>query len=264
MIVGLVFLIVATPASSGSLATLITVSAAGPRPALAKGHIAQPVTWINATGVRHRVVWSGGRFRTFTLSPRGRHTLHFAAAGRYPYTVDGSTHGAVLISAGGAASGGSAGNGKTPPKTWSGLYRSNAASNGGAGYQACSTSWAGKLHFTVGSAGSVIGSGVVDEVPGTAQCALALDPKRIDSVDYSITGNVSGTKITLSFLLTNFRSIGVGGSDGSGLVTHLSFNPKFKLTFDASAHAKVAVSFQYPFGNGGTITTHDTLSVSGS
>jgi hypothetical protein len=103
---------------------------------------------------------------------------------------------------------------------------------------------------------------VADEVPGTAQCALALDPHRIVGVDYSVSGTITGTKIILSFSITNLR--GSGGGEGSGLVTHLSAKPKFTLTADANAHAKVAVSFQYPFGNGGTITTHDTLSLSGS
>jgi plastocyanin len=262
VIVGLAFLVVAAPASSGNLVTLVTVSAAGPKPALAKARVAKPVTWTNATGVRHRVVWSGGRFPSFTLSPHGRHTFHFAAAGRYPYIVDGSKHGAVLVSAGGAASGGSSGKGKPPPKTWSGLFRSDAASDGGSGYQACSTSWAGTLHFTVASGGSITGSGVADEVPGTAQCALYLDPKRIDGVDYSVGGTIAGTKITLSFSVTGVR----GGPDGegSGLLSHLSFNPTFTLTFNASGHAGVTKSFQYPFGNGGTVTTHDTLSLSGS
>jgi hypothetical protein len=262
VILGLAFLIAAAPASSGSLGTLITVSAAGPKPGLAKAGVAKPVTWINATGARHRVVWSGGRFPTFTLSPHGRHTLHFATAGRYPYMVDGSKRGAVLVSAGGATSGGSNGKGKPLPTKWSGLYRSDAASNGGSGYQACSASWAGTLHFTVGSGGSITGSGVADEVPGTAQCALYEDPNRIVGVDYSVSGTISGTKITLSFSLTGVR--GGGGGEGSGLVTHLGVHPSFTLTLVANAHAEVDVSFQYPFGNGGTITTHDTLSLSGS
>jgi len=256
-----VFLIVAAPASGGSLGTVVTVSAAGPKPALARVRVAKPVTWINATGVRHRVVWTGGRFPTFTLAPHGRHTLHLGTAGRYPYIVDGREHGAVLVS-GGVTPGGGDGKGTTLPTKWSGLYQSDAASNGGAGYQACSTSWAGALHFTVASGGSVTGSGVADEVPGTAECALALDPNRIVGVDYSVSGTVSGTKITLSFTITNLR--GSGGGEGSGLVSHLSARPKFTLTVDASAHAQVDASFQYPFGNGGTITTHDTLSLKGS
>jgi plastocyanin len=263
VIAGLAFFTAAAPASSGTLATSITVSTAGPKPALAKARVAKPVTWINATGTRHRVVLSGGRFASFTLSPHGRHTLHFAKAGRYPYMVDGSKPGVVVIGAGGATTpGGGKGKGSTVPKSWSGLFQSDAASNGGAGFQACSTSWAGALTFTVGSGGSIAGTGVADEVPGTAQCALIVDPNRIVGVDYTVSGTISGAAMTLSFTLTAIR--GGGGGDGSGLVTHLGFRPSFTLTYDAGGHASEDFPFQYPFGNGGTITAHDTLTLSGS
>lgn len=99
-------------------------------------------------------------------------------------------------------------------------------------------------------------------MPGTATCALLVDPNRIVGVDYAVSGTISGSQITLSLTLTSLR--GGGGGDGSGFVTHVGLKPRLTLIRDTRTHAMVDANFQYPFGNGGTITTHDTLSVSGS
>jgi plastocyanin len=252
--------LVAAPASLGGTSVRIAVSAAGPKPASAAAQVGKPVTWVNATGTRRRVASVGGRFAAFTLAAHGSHTLRFAAAGRYPYVVDGRRHGVVVVGAGGGPPGGGAG-GTTLPTTWSGLYRADAASNGGAGFQACSTSWSGALHVTVGSGGAVSGGGVADEVPGSASCALYLDPNRVVGLDYTISGTISGQTMTLTLTLTGLR--GGGGGEGSGLVSHISAKPTFKLAI-TGARAAADASFTYPFGNGGTITSHDTLSLSGS
>jgi plastocyanin len=241
-------------------AVRISVSARGASPKLAHARVAQAVTWTNATAFAHRVDPKGRRFAAFVLHAHGRHTVHFKAPGRYGYRVDRRLSAVVVVGRGGTG---------TPPaakrtllRTWSGTLHSDAASNGGAGYQACSTSWAGTLHFTVSSRGVAGGTGTANEVPGTAACALAVDPQRIMSVDFTVHGAVTLSDVSLTFTLTAIR--GGGGGDGSGFVTHLGYQPTLELPIDARGHVRGTVDFSYPFGNGGTITAHDRLDLTGS
>ncbi len=228
---GLACLVVAAPASSGSARVSIAVSAAGPKPVLAKAQVAQPVTWTNATGVRHRVVWSGGRFPSFTLSPHGRHTLHFAAAGRYSYKVDGRKHGAVLVSAGGAATGGP-GN-PLLPTTWSGTIESDSQRvyvySDGGGAQ-CNDHWHSDFSFTVQPGGTI--------TAGTGKATLTSGPNcsgKFDTAGFAtfppaktIAFSVSGSKQANGFTLT----LGSLSSDG---VSYAGMSSLFATSLTATA-----------------------------
>jgi len=93
-------------------------------------------------------------------------------------------------------------------------------------------------------------------------CSLALDPTRITGADFTVHGAVTATDLSLTFTLTALR--GGPGGDGSGFVTHLGYEPTYELPVDSGGHAHATTDFSYPFGNGGTITTHDTLDLNGS
>jgi plastocyanin len=264
LLIGLVVVPVAAPTPARTAtAVAISVSGYGAHPKLAHARVGQAVTWTNATASAHRVGPGGSGFAAFTLLAHGQHTVRFIAPGRYAYRVDGRWAAVVVV----VVSGG-------PPKpkppagprklltTWSGTFHSDAASNGGAGYQACSTRWTGKVRFTVSSRGVAGGTGTANEIPGTATCALALDPKRITGASFTVHGAATATDLSLTFTLTALR--GGPGGDGSGFVTHLAKAPTYKLPIDSRGHARAAPNFSYPFGNGGTITTHDTLDLNGS
>lgn len=261
LLLGLAVVPAAVPAPEGGVAAVkIAVSARGATPKLAHARVAQSVTWTNATASPHRVDPKGRGFAAFVLHAHGRHTVRFKAPGRYNYRVDRRLAAAVIVRARGSAT---PGTGKPPLlRTWSGTFHSDAASNGGAGYQACSTSWAGSLRFTASSSGAAGGTGTADEVPGTAVCALAVDPQRSTSVSFTVHGAVTRSDVSLTFTLTAIR--GGGGGDGSGFITHLAYQPTIDLPIDASGRVHGTADFSYPFGNGGTITAHDRLDLTGS
>jgi hypothetical protein len=81
-------------------------------------------------------------------------------------------------------------------------------------------------------------------------------------VEVTVEGAVTRSDLSLTFTLTAIHG-GFGG-DGSGFVTHLGYQPTLELPIDARGHVRGTVDFSYPFGNGGTITTHDRLELTGS
>jgi plastocyanin len=263
LLIGLVVVPAAAPTPARTATVIaISVSGSGAQPKLARALVGQTVIWTNATASAHRVNPGGRGFAAFTLRAHGRHTVRFTAPGRYTYRVDGRWPGVVVVVRGGLPKP------KPPAKprkllsTWSGTFHSDAASNGGAGYQACSTSWTGTVRFTVSSRGVAGGTGTANEMPGTATCALALDPTRITGADFTVRGAATTTRLSLTFTLTTAR--GGPGGEGSGFVTHLAKEPTYELPIDSRGHAHATPDFSYPFGNGGTITTRDTLDLNGS
>jgi plastocyanin len=250
---GLVLVPAAIPASQSTAAVRISVSARGSRPKLAHARVGEAVTWTNTTALTHRITPIRGGFRSFVLRAHADHTARFKRPGRYPYRVDGRAGAVVVVLAG-----------STSPKllrTWTGTFSSDAASDGGAGYQACSTTWSGTIHFTATSSGVASGAGTADEVAGTAKCALYVDPERINHVEFTVHGAVTVSDLSLTFTIVRFTG-GVGG-DGSGFVTHVAYQPTIEVQIE-KGHARGTADFSYPFGNGGTITAHDRLDLAGS
>ncbi len=98
-------------ALTGALASIVGAAAGDPRvlvsddkvlPKEAHVRVGQTLEWRNTGQQQHRVVSDSGEWGPFNLLPSGRHETRFARAGRFPYTVDGTLKGVILVEGGGA------------------------------------------------------------------------------------------------------------------------------------------------------------------
>ena len=81
----------------------VRISGRALKPATIRIGPGKAVTWIACGAGNRRVASTTGAWAAFTLSPNRQRRIVFPRVGRYPYTVDGTTQGVVVVAVLGAA-----------------------------------------------------------------------------------------------------------------------------------------------------------------
>jgi plastocyanin len=146
------------------------------------------VTWMNAGTRSHRIVSDTRAWTPFTLLPAKRKAVQFARSGRYPYRVDGTRKGLVVVVAGSPPTGGAGASGNAGAEAWAGTLETNGTNDGtDRGGQVCTATWKGTLALKVAK-GKVSGSGEAS-LSGTPSCSISLGKlPQMNHVTFAIDG----------------------------------------------------------------------------
>ena len=165
----------------------ITVGDGSLKPTSITVGVGGSVAWMSAGKRTHRVVSDTRAWAPFTLLPAKRHAVRFTRTGRYPYHVDGTRKGLVVVVA--APSGSGSGTGGSAGEAWAGTFETMGTNDGTArGGQVCKATWKGTLAFKVAGK-KVSGSGQAS-LSGTPSCTVTLGTlPQMNHVTFAIDGS---------------------------------------------------------------------------
>ena len=164
---------------------IVTVGDGSLKPASITVGVGGSVAWTNAGKQGHRIASDTRAWTPFTLPPSKRHAVRFTRTGRYPYHVDATRKGLVIVVAAPSGSGGSA------VEAWAGTLETTGTNDGTArGGQVCTATWKGTLAFKVAGT-KVSGSGQAS-LSGTPSCSVTLGKlPQMNHVTFTIDGSAT-------------------------------------------------------------------------